>query len=76
MAEQEPLVDADALLSLTAELRALRTRVDEADVSDEQRQRWQRTLGGIAEGAANDLEKARAQLHRFAAQIDRTLAAG
>lgn len=76
MVEQEPLVDAAALLSLTAELRSVRERIDEADVSDEQRQRWQRTLGGIAEGATRDLENARAQLHRFSAQIDRTLAAG
>lgn len=71
MAEQEPLVDADALLSLTAELRAVRSKVDDADVSDEQRQRWQRTLGAIAQGATADLEKARGQLHRLAAQVDR-----
>ena len=76
MAEPESLVDADALLSLTAELRAVRSRVDEADVSAEQRQRWQRTLGGIAQGAAGDLEKARAQLRRFAAQVDRVVDPG
>ncbi len=50
MPHQEPLVDADALLALTRELRLLRERLDEAEVSDEQRQRWQHTLGAIAEG--------------------------
>jgi len=73
VSQQEPLVDADALLALTSELRALRERVDGADVSDEQRQRWQRTLGAIAEGATSDLDKATGQLRRFSAQIDRAL---
>lgn len=73
MPQQDPLVDADALLALTRELRAVRERVDEADVSDEQKQRWQRTLGAIAEGATNDLDNATGQLRRFAAQVDRAL---
>lgn len=73
MTQQEPLVDADALLALTRELRAVRERVDEADVSGEQKQRWQRTLGAIAEGATTDLKKATGQLRRFAAQVDRVL---
>ncbi len=73
MPQQDPLIDADALLALTRELRAVRERVDQADVSDEQRQRWQRTLGGIAEGATTDLDKATGQLRRFSAQVERAL---
>lgn len=72
---QEDLVDADTLLALTGELRTLRTRLDEADVSDEQRQRWQRTMGAIAEGATTDLDRARAQLRRLTAQVDRVAGA-
>ena len=74
--QQDPLVDADALLALTSELRSLRARLDDADVTDEQRQRWQRTLGAIAEGGTSDIEKARAQLRRLAARVDRAVDAG
>lgn len=73
MTQPEPLVDADALLTLTGELRVLRDRLEDAAVSEDQRQRWQRTLGAIAEGASNDLERATGQLRRFAAQVDRAL---
>ncbi len=68
---QESLVDADELLALTSELRSLRARLEEAAVTDEQRQRWQRTMGAIAEGATTDVENARAQLRRLAAKVDR-----
>lgn len=73
MTHSDPLVDVDALLALTSELRALQSRIESADVTDEQRQRWQRTLGAIAEGATNDLERATGQLRRFAAQVERAL---
>lgn len=73
MTPSDPLVDADALLTLTGELRVLRDRLEGAAVSEDQRQRWQRTLGAIAEGATKDLERATGQLRRFAAQIDRAL---
>lgn len=76
MPQPDPLVDADALLALTGELRGLRERIEGAAVTEEQRQRWQRTLGGIAEGAAADIERATAQLRRFAAQVERALRAG
>ena len=67
----DPLVDADALLALTSELRSLRTRLNEADLTDEQRQRWQHTMGAIAEGAPTDVDKARAQLRRLSARVER-----
>ena len=76
MPQHNPLVDADALLALTRELRAVRERIEGAELTEEQRQRWQRTLGGIAEGAAADIERATAQLRRFSAQVDRSLRAG
>lgn len=76
MPQQDPLIDADELLALTSELRSLRARLDDADVTAEQRQRWQRTMGAIAEGGTTDLEKARAQLRRLAAQVDRATGAG
>lgn len=76
MPHRDPLVDADTLLTLTRELRSLRERLESADVSEEQRQRWQRALGAIAEGATADLERATAQLRRLAAQVDRGVEAG
>lgn len=72
---QDSPLDAEALLALTSELRSLRARLDDADITDEQRQRWQRTMGAIAEGATTDLDNARAQLRRLAARVDRALAA-
>lgn len=74
--QQDPLIDADELLALTSELRSLRSRLDDADVTDEQRQRWQRAMGAIAEGGSTDVEKARAQLRRLAARVDRAVDAG
>lgn len=69
--EDAPLVDAESLLSLTEQLRTLQATIEDADVSDEQRQRWLRTLGAIAQGAADDLERAAGQLRRLAAQVER-----
>lgn len=77
MADRESMVDADALLALTADLRAVRERVERAEVSGDQRARWQRTLRAIAQGATSgtgDIERARQQLRRFVAQLDRTAA--
>lgn len=74
MTDEETLVDADSLLSLTAELRDLAERLEDAAIGDEQRQRWQHTLGAIAQGGTSDLERARAQLRRLSAKVDRALA--
>jgi hypothetical protein len=68
-----PLVDARALLSLTSELHQANNRVESAKVSVEQKDRWQRRLASIAEGASADLERAHGQLHRFVATLDRSL---
>lgn len=73
MSHEESLVDADLLLSLTAELRDLAERLEDAAIDAERRQRWQHTLGAIAQGATADLERARAQLRRLAAKVDRAL---
>lgn len=71
MTDRDPLVDGDDLLALTAALGEARSRVEEADVSEERRERWRRTIGAIASGASEDLAKAREQLHRFLGQLDR-----
>lgn len=76
MPQHDPLVDADVLLSLTDELRDLRDRLRTADVGREQRARWQHTLSAIAQGAVGDLDRARAQLRRLAATVDRARTAG
>ncbi len=73
MSDEGTLVDADRLLSLTAELRDLADRLEAAAIGEEQRQRWQHTLGAIARGGTTDLERARAQLHRLSAKVDRAL---
>lgn len=67
----DPLMDVDSLLALTEQLREVRATLDDADISDEQRQRWLHTLGAIAEGAADDLERAAGQLRRLSARVDR-----
>lgn len=76
MPDPNPLVDADQLLSLTSDLRAVQHRLDRADVGREQRLRWQRALGAIARGAVADLERAQAQVRRLAALVERTLSPG
>lgn len=72
MPASDPLMDADALLALTSELREVSKRIEESGADDDQQLRWQRHLAGIAEGATSDLEKAHAQLRRFVATLDRT----
>lgn len=64
-------LDADAVLAFTGRLREVRTRVDDAAVSDEQRHRWQVRLAAISTGAAHDLARAMAQLHRLEVAVDR-----
>lgn len=64
-------LDAEAVLAFTGRLKSLRGRVDDAKVSDEQRHRWQTQLAAISSGAAEDLERATAQLHRLEAAVDR-----
>lgn len=71
MVDGDELVDADALLGLTAQLRAARARVERAAVGADRRRRWQYTLAAIAEGATQDLDRAHAQLRRLVAQLDR-----
>lgn len=64
-------VDAAVLLQLTDELQAMRERVADASVSDEQRGRWQTRLAAISQGAAADLDRAVVQLRRMAADLAR-----
>lgn len=64
-------LDADAVLAFTGRLRDVRGRVDDANVSDEQRRRWHARLAAISSGAAQDLARATAQLHRLEAAVDR-----
>lgn len=64
-------LDADAVLAFTGRLREIRSRVDAAAVSDEQRHRWHAQLAAISTGAADDLARATAQLHRLEAAVDR-----
>lgn len=71
MEENDPLVDGDALLTVTAELRDLRARIDGAEVGEDQRRRWRHAIAAIAEGATNDLETASGQLRRLSARLDR-----
>lgn len=71
MADRDELVDVDALLDLTTQLHVVRARVERAAVGDDRRRRWQHTLAAIAEGATQDLDRARGQLRRFVAQLDR-----
>lgn len=65
-------LDAEAVLAFTGRLRSLRGRVDDAKVSEEQRRRWHSQLAAISSGAAEDLDRATAQLHRLEAAIDRS----
>lgn len=67
------MVDATALLRVTELLAGLRDRVGHADVSAEQRRRWQRRIATIADGARHDLGRAESQLRRFAGELDRML---
>ena len=76
MSESGSLVDADSLLAVTARLRTLRELLADVDATEEQRRRWQRTLGAIAQGAAADLERAGGQLRRLAAQVERVRSDG
>lgn len=64
-------LDADAVLEFTGRLREIRTRVDGASVSDEQRHRWHAQLAAISSGAADDLARAMGQLHRLEVAVDR-----
>lgn len=64
-------LDADVVLAFTNRVRLVRTRVDAARVSDEQRHRWHSRLAAISAGAASDLSRATAQLHRLEAAVDR-----
>lgn len=65
------LLDADALLNFTDRMHDLRERVDDAEVTDAQRGRWQRKLLLLTEAAHRDLEAAREQLARFEAEFER-----
>lgn len=73
-ASAEPgLVDAHDFLGFTRRLRDLHARVDAADVSRDQRGRWQRRLVALADVGQRDLAQASEQLHRFEAELDRRL---
>jgi hypothetical protein len=69
--EEHHQVDADVLLGFTQRLHEVRDRVERASTSDEQRRRWQARLAAISEGAADDLDRAVAQLGRMEADLGR-----
>lgn len=64
-------LDAEQVLGFTERLRDLRERLEDHEVSAEQRRRWQSRLAAISEGAATDLARASEQLHRLEADVDR-----
>ncbi|MFP5310720.1 MAG: hypothetical protein ACLGIR_14210 [Actinomycetes bacterium] len=67
----EPPLDASAVLALAARLRGLHAAVDTARVTDDQRRRWQRRLGAIAEAGGSDLTRAEELLDRFTSELAR-----
>lgn len=71
--DAEGMVDAEAFLQFAARLKGLRERVDAANVSSEQRTRWQRKLIAVSDVGARDLERAATQLARFEAEVERSL---
>ena len=69
--ERTGMVDAGELLALTASLRRVRARIEDATVTDSQRGRWQRTLVSIAEDATDDIDLASDRLIRLEEQVVR-----
>jgi len=67
------MMDATAFLAFNTRLKDLRNRVDSANVSAEQRARWQRKLIAVSDAGTRDLGRASAQLSRFEAEVDRSL---
>lgn len=67
------MFDADDFVAFTTRLRQLHARVDAAEISREQRSRWQRRLIAIADAGQRDLQRAGDLLHRFEAEVDRRL---
>lgn len=65
------MVDADDFLGFTTRLRDVHGLVDAANVSREQRGRWQRRLITIADLGHRDLEQASDLLRRFELELDR-----
>ncbi len=63
------LLDAEAVLSFAERLRDLAARVEDADVPEPRRQRWERKLLDLAEAGRRDLGEAEAQLRRFEARV-------
>lgn len=67
------MLDAEAFLEFTRRLKGLRERVEDANISSEQRARWQRKLIAVSDVGARDLERATGQLTRFEAEVERSL---
>lgn len=64
-------IDAVAFVTLSEGLRHAFTRVGSADLTDDQRGRWQRRLLSITNAAQRDLPRAQAQLDRYDADWTR-----
>ncbi len=67
------MMDAEAFLDFSRRLKSLREQLDDANVSSEQRARWQRKLIAVSDAGARDLDRATVQLNRFEAEVRRSL---
>lgn len=67
------MLDAEAFLQFTERLKGLRERVEGANVSSQQRARWQRKLIAVSDVGTRDLERATVQLNRFEVEVERSL---
>lgn len=66
-------MDAEAFLDFSRRLKLLRGQLDDANVSGEQRARWQRKLIAVSDAGTRDLDRATVQLNRFEAEVRRSL---
>jgi hypothetical protein len=66
-------MDAEAFLDFSRRLKLLREQLDDANVSGEQRARWQRKLIAVSDAGTRDLDRATVQLNRFEAEVRRSL---
>lgn len=67
----DPLVDGDRLLGLTARLRRLHERIADADLVDRDREMLTARLVGVSEAAKDDLDAAERDLGRLESELDR-----
>lgn len=67
----DPLVDGDRLLELTARLRRLHERIADADIVGRDRERLTRSLVAVSEAAKGDLDAAERDLRRLETELER-----